>query len=721
MKKIIRLYIVGMITLIYASESVHSAEMETFWVWIALFALGIIGIAILFLSSTQMLKTQKLHREMIEKQLNMEQNQNLLITNMSEDIRNVAKQALEKNNHIMTNNHELLGNKKNLVNVENRLLSVTNDLIDFLRLKSKKIQIDNEEFNLNNVLNEVSGSVCSHFIGKNIELIFDINTNVPRLLVGDSLHLGQILNSILEHTMQQLSTEELKLEISMYNTFENKIELQFQFSDTGKGMSVEQLEGLFCPYYDEESSSYQGLGLFVAYELVSMMNGELSAQSVVGKGSIFTLTLPFNVVDKSDKRFYHLPEKVLSAKKVFIVDSNYNSALAIKKMFSYFKHEVKVLSKEEFIKNMPNLAPYDIVILNEGLFNHRLVEYLNKVKTGKELKVIALNALLKANENSFVDDVIDIYLFKPLNQERILEMIVGMYDVNVSFLIEDEKRSGVQQVKTYKSHIVETKNIIQRSFNDFRGKSILIVEDNIINQKVLINLLKPSGMKITIANNGQEAVDLVKKGDIEFDLILMDINMPVMDGYAATQMIRLDHRFDGIPIIAFTALVLDSERQKMFNSGINAFLPKPLKIGKLYTAFAMYILESNIIQDQNKGESNKTEIIFKGLDVKKGIGYANSSKALYLEVLKEFNAAYGQSAQVFKKLVNEHRYEQIKMLCIDMRGLTGTIGAQDMQILISEIHQCIIYNKQELLQSFIEKYENKMHILSDSIDQYIKS
>jgi len=718
MKHKVWIFIVGMVTLAGAKQSVSLENTETFWMWIALFALAFIGIMILFVSSRQTMKIQKLHQDMLEKQLDMEKNQNVLLTNMSENIHNIAKQALEKSHQeIIQAENQYLTKEEVLENVENRLLTVTNDLIDFLRLKSQKVEIINEKFNINNVLNEISGSVCSSFTGKNTELIFDINNNVPRYLIGDSLHLGQVLNSILDHIMEYFSGDEVKLEISMFNTFREKIELQFQFTDTGGGIGTEQIEALFTPYYDEDKGVYVGLGLFVANELVTMMNGELSVQSIIGKGSTFTLTLPFDIEVTKDKRVYRLPENIFKEKKVFIVDNNYNAALAIKKKFAYFKHEVKVITQNDFLRYMPNLTSYDIIVLNESLFNMRLVEYLRKIKTAKELKVIALNALIHSDKNNFVDEIIDVHLFKPLNQERILEMMIDMYDIKIPTAFNQEKESSVVQAKIHKGHIIGTKNVTHAHFKDFKGKNILIVEDNLINQKVLINLLHQSDIHISVANNGQEAVDLVKGSKVEFDLILMDINMPIMDGYTATQMIRLDSKFDAIPIVAFTALVLESEIRKMFNSGINTFLAKPLNIGKLYTVFAMYLTEKPISEIMYIEDEVYEQ--YDGLDMKKGVAHANNNEALYMEVIKEFDIAYGESAEVFEKLVSEHRYEQIRMLCVDLRGLTGTIGAFDMHALIMEIHQCLLYNKKELLPNYIEKYKFEMKMLSKSIQKAI--
>lgn len=713
--------IIGLSSIGYAQSS-SATNVEIFWIWVALFTLGIVGIIILFFNSQQTQKMQQLHKSILDKQLEMEKNQILLLTNMSENIHDMAKQTFETRHQVIDKVSKSFKNKENmLANVENRLLDVTNDLIDFLRLKSKKIEIVNEEFNINNVLNEVAGTICSQFSGSQVELIFDIDKNVPRRLVGDSLHLGQTLKSILEHIMDQEDIDEVKLEISKFDTFEEQVELQFKISDVGRGLDTEALENLFIPYYDEETSTYAGLGLFVAHELVHMMDGKISVQSIEGKGSIFTLSLPFNVVEKSNQRMYRLPEKVLIEKKVFIVDSNYNSALSVKKMFAYFRHEVMVLSQEEFMKNIPNLTPFDIVVLHESLFSVRLVEYLKKIKMGKELKVVALNALLQSDKKSFVHEVIDTHLFKPLNQERVFEMIVNMYNIKVPSYMEEEHQDDVKQIQIHKKDMIETKGITQHSFKAFSGKNILIVEDNVINQKVLISLLHHSGMSISIANNGQEAVDMVKERKIEFDLVLMDINMPIMDGYTATQMIRLDKKFDGLPIVAFTALVLDSEIQKMFNSGINAFLSKPLNIGKLYTALSLYLSDTAADVPKEKTIEPKEEMTYDGLDITKGIKRASNSEALYFEVLKEFNTAYGKSDEIFVKLIQEHRYEQVKMLCVDMRGLTGTIAAEDMHALVTEILQQILYKKFDLLVNFKERYIFELKKLRRSIDKYISA
>ncbi len=711
----------GLAVGVYAGDLISSDTMDTFGIWVAMFSLGIVGIIILFFSSKQMNKIQEMHANVFKKQLEMEKNQAEILTTMSENIHNIAKEALEKSTEAMEKMNVNMNSESNdVIKVEDKLLNVTNDLLEFLRLKSRKVEIVNEEFNLNNVLNEISGSVCSNYNGSHVELIFDIDNTVPRLLVGDSLHLGQILNHLLENRLSVLNNEELKLEISIYNTFEDKVELELQLIDNGAGMTQDEVDSLFMPYYDEVSSQYIGLGLFVAQELVTMMNGELSIHSNLGKGTSFTLTLPFDRVDASNKRKYRLPEKVLTDKKVLIVDSSYNSALAIKKMFAYFKHDVKVLSQEKFLEAMPKLTSYDIVVLNEELFNIRTIEYLEQIKKEKEIKVVSLSSLLSDQAHSNENDLVDRRMYKPLNQERIFEMIINMYELHITPTL-DEIVGTSKKVLTYKSTILETNYIEQNSFSVFKGRNLLIVEDNVINQKVLTNILSQSGMNMTIANNGLEAVKLItQQGKSTFDLVLMDINMPVMDGYTATQKIRYEKKFDSLPIVAFTALVLDSEIEKMFNCGINAFLAKPLNIGKLYTALAMYLLDMpNEYNDKNMQVPVPAEIL-PGLIVAKGISHAASSEALYMEILSEFAEAYGKSDKVFEKLIHEHRYEQLKMLCLDMKGLSGTIGAKEMNEEVGKVQKLLLYKSHEQLPAHIDSYRTELKQLIKSINLYLK-
>ncbi len=708
----------------YGAQSMDEVISETLIVWIALFLLAGVGITILFIASQQMTNIKRLHQEIFQKQLEIEEKQNSFLVNMGERILDATNEVTSYWNQL-SEDFKTLPLKQTLakaIKVENSLLSMTSDLISFLRLKSKKLEIIEEPFNINNVLNEITGSLNAQFSKTNTELIFDIDNNVPKKLIGDSLHLGQILENLIENAIEMTPHGEVEMHLSAYKTSESKAQLQFQISDTGSGINPERLKRYFDPYYDEMQKEYIGLGLFVAKELTELMGGTLTIQSIVGKGTIFTVFLPFRIADPENRRQYRLSEKELSEKKVLIIDKHYNAALALKKLFAYFRHDVKVISSDEFLYHIPNLSDYDILVLHEDLFTVRMVEYLKKIKSNNEIKVIGLSSLFHPVKNSLADDIVDIRLKKPLSQERIYELIIDMYQWTTGESIEEsaggDRRKNPLAVAVHSAPIAETKNISRENFADFNDSTVLIVEDDLINQKVLVSILGKSSIEIRIANNGKEAVEMVASEINIFNLILMDINMPIMDGYEASRRIRSLGRFDDLPIVSLTALVLDSEVQKMYQSGINAFLPKPLNIGQLYTIFKLYIGIKPNNKDAYVGRIAVDQKI-DGLDVRLGLKYTANNEALYLEILKEFFEAYGESGALFKRMVDENRLEQLKKLCLDMKGLTGSIGATEMHRQVDEIYRLFIYNYQHMLPDYVKLYQKELSRLNKAIQAYI--
>jgi len=659
----------------------------------------------------------------------MEKNQNDLLTNMSENIYDIAKDAIKNRSRVLNEPDErsLENVLAKVINAENALLDMTNDLIGFLRLKSKKVEITNEKFNINNVLNEIAGSLSMHFKESDTELIFDLDSDIPRYLMGDSLHLGQILSNLIEYSMLNTNEGEIRLEVLMFKTIEGKSEIEFKIIDTGRGMTPAKMETLFEPYYSDEAKEYVGLGLFVAKELTTLMNGKIAVDSIVDKGTTFTVVLPLDIVESANEKEYILCEKTARKKKVLIADANYNSALAIRNMFKYFEYDVNIVSETDFNIDNLHLTEYDIILLDDKLFTPKIVEYIEKTvdyldNIGKEhtLKVVSLNSILHNTANSLADDVADRKLKKPLTQERIFELLTDLYQADIPKNLPIVGKVENNIAFTHQEALEEVENIRREHFADFSGSSLLLVEDNLINQKVLVNILDKSGIKITIANNGLEAFNLVTSEEQYFDLVLMDINMPVMDGYTATEKIRKTGKFDDLPIVSFTALVLDSEIQKMYNCGMNAFLSKPLNMGKMYSAFELFLdINMTSVRPELPEEEPVKEI--DGLDIEAGIQYANGNSAIYMEVLNEFLEAYGESGTAFEKLVKENRSEQIKMLSLDMKGLTGAIGAKDMFNQVNEIHKLFIYNNQHLLPKYVEGYQKELERLKKAIKKYMDS
>ncbi len=547
----------------------EKTDNTDYGLWFALFALAMIGIVYMFLSSEQIRRLKREHQRMRTKHQELEQKQHEALSSMGENIQIIAKET-------MIHTHELAEKVKEtpfyrdvekVMSNENELLDVTGDLVKYLRLKSKKVVIQNEVFNFNHVLNEVAGLLNTKYKQNDIELIFDIDKEVPRLMFADSVHMGQILINLLEYFIQNSKNREVKLEVISVQGLKEELKLEFKIDADVK---IEDKETLFDSYYDEESRRYVGLGLYVSKELTYLMKGELLIKESGNEGTSLIFTLPIEDKNK-EKRKYRLPNKSLVAKKILIVDHNDNAALATEKLFAYFKADVTVLSEEKFKKKIPNFALYEIVALSNTLFNSKVLETLKEIKKTQDIKVISLDNLFTSHK-MILSKEIDISLKKPLTQEYVFDTLVELYDKEWI-----ERSMNRPLLSVYREMFKETEHITLESFSHFKDAHILIVEDNMMNQKAIADILEKSELKLSLAKNGKEAVDLLRDTEEKIDTVFTDINMPLMDGYSATEIIRKNHRFDSTAIIFLTALASEHEIEKMLESGMNGYLSKPLQ------------------------------------------------------------------------------------------------------------------------------------------------
>ena len=705
---------------LYANTASRELLSDTVMVWIALFALATVGIVILFVSSMQMSKVKKLHTEMLKDKKAFEEYQNTFLSDMGEDIHDLAQETRKEREQVISvvKQTPLEEHFSKIAASESKLIDTTESLIEYLRLRSKKIKIKKETFNINNMLKDTLGTLHHDFSGIQTELIFDMDYNVPKNLIGDALYVGEILTALLRYSLQSTQQGEVKLEVSVYQSFASEKELQFKITDTGNGTDESTLRTLFLPKYHDTKKGYEGLALFVAKELVDLMHGDLVAQSTEGRGNTFILTIPFTVSDSKEKRKYRLSSASMIERDVLIIDNSYTSALTIKKMFSYFRHRIKVVPGADFKQTRPYMEDYDIIVIEKSLLSDETVNYLERIKEDQNIKVIAIDNIFNPSEISGrISLIVDHYIGKPFTQEQIFEAIVDMYHTDIDSLVNTKIRSG--KLRVIHEHFVNMSGVTINSFGDFKGKKILLVEDNLINQKVMQNILGRPGVILVIAGNGEEALHILHERAEEFDLVLMDINMPIMDGYMATQMIRENDQYDHLPVVALSALVLENEISKMFRSGVNGYLQKPINLGQLY--HALYIF---LNKDSETNNRKKTAVTYpmvddiKGLNIKKGLANVNDNIALYKELLTEFVAAYKDSPKFLQNLYSGEHYQGMLAFCIDMKGLSGTIGAYEVSRIIEKMHASLLGREYETISSFVAEYKKEMENLVEVINSY---
>ena len=256
-------------------------------------------------------------------------------------------------------------------------------------------------------------------------------------------------------------------------------------------------------------------------------------------------------------------------------------------------------------------------------------------------------------------------------------------------------------------------NIKSSDFSLFKGSHILLVEDNLINQKIVQNILKKSGIKISIANDGQEALEMLSIERESIDLILMDISMPVMDGYEATKIIRQNLIYNTLPIVTFTAFTQGAEIKEMFYLGANSHITKPLNIGQLYTVFLTYL------SNKRRKVSLLEELKIDGLDIKYGISLANNDVFIYKKALFDFVVAYKVTIHSMPRWIEKEESKRIMQTCSKMGIALKRIGAYELEDMVFRMKKIYIYNTEHRIEEFKEQFPLKLTKLISNIEQYL--
>ncbi len=692
-------------------------EKEDSSLWIALFGLAIIGILYMFLSSDQIRRIKDSQRQMKEKYKILEEKQHRVLSSMGENIHTIAQETINHTNKLVEKSREtaLHDEIKQVMHNEHELLDVTDDLIKFLRLKSKKVVVQNEIFNLNNVLNEVIGSLHEIASKKRAELIFDIGKSVPQYILADSSHLGQIFVNLLEYYLQQSKDARVYFSVEVLAGFAEQMRLKCKIMGD---VTIEDKENLFDAHYDDANRRYIGLGLFVAKELIELMEGEIVIQTYGGR-DIFEIILPIEEASK-DKRQYRLPKKEIMQKHALIIEKSYKEAKVLQNRFTYFKIDAAIEKASYLIQEEASLYKYDFIVIDRDLLTQKIIDIFKTIEREKSTpQIVIIENLYKHYSKKNTGTWVKTTIQKPFSPSHIFETLIDLFDPNAKVQTLQYQEKGNKELPIHRKNFEFEPDMSLEKFNKFSGKGLLLVEDNLINQKVIEGVLSKSDMNIYIANNGAEALDILKEKKQEIDIVLMDINMPVMDGYVCTKSIREESCYAQIPIIALTALVAEHEISKMFDLGMNGYLSKPLKVEQLYTAMKIFLGESNSKKHTEKEKNNIPDSL-PGLNIQAGMINMQENQIFYREVLKEFMDAYADSDSTLEMYIAEKRYGQARILCLDMKGLTETIGAEEMFNVVSEIHKYLtLYHHIDHADNYIGKYRKKLEELKSSIRIYL--
>lgn len=488
---------------------------------------------------------------------------------MSHEIRTPMNAIIGMSQILMDDNKLLSHQMKNVKTINrssNMLLGIINDILDFSKIEAGKLTLENISFNLNMILDYLADMISLKTKEKNLELIFDINYNVEKNFIGDPLRISQILLNLLSNSVKFTEEGSIALYVREVTNSDKESYIQFEIKDSGIGIKEDRLNTLFQNYTQADNDTSRkyggtGLGLSISKQLSTLMNGKIWAESEYTKGTSFFVNLRLEKDTNKSKRKYRLPSKELINKKVLIIESREKSAHSLKYMLGYFHLNITNFSNINDAKEHLKNNKFDILFIDENLFDKKSIDTIN-------LRNIDKIVIIK----DWIDNQSDInnedfdkysYLKRPFNQQMLLEIIMNLYNYKNSKTVkkDDYTKDDLKQLGKHK---------------------ILIAEDNLINQRVMKGLLLDTEIEIVFANDGQECIQILNENKYPYKLILMDINMPKLNGYEASKKIRENSINNDIIIIALSADISTEDIQKSKDSGMQGHLSKPINIKALY-------------------------------------------------------------------------------------------------------------------------------------------
>jgi CheY-like chemotaxis protein len=469
---------------------------------------------------------------------------------------------------------------------------------------------------------------------------------------------------------------------------DEKITLQFSLRDTGIGMTAEQAARLFQPFMQADSSTTRryggtGLGLTISKRLVKMMGGKIWVESEPGRGTTFSFTANFGLGKEKAKRRFK-PSRDLRGMKVLVVDDNATSREIFQKMLESFSFEVTfAASGKEGLAELEKASEnesFELVIMDWKMPGMDGIEASKLIKNHKGLSKIPPIILVTAYGREEViqqaEEVgLEGFLLKPVSASMLFDTIMQAF--------------GEEVPET--SRIVQKNEQKAETLDHIRGANVLLVEDNEINQQVAKEILEGAGLIVTLAADGQEGVNAVKEKN--YDTVLMDVQMPIMDGYTATREIRKDARFKELPIIAMTAHAMAGDAEKSLEAGMSDHVAKPIDPDRLFTTLQKWIKpiekraqvqQSEVSLEQPESDKaitaeNELPESLSGFDLADGLKRLQGNKRLYRKLLLCFASDYKAVAKEIRQALDAGDFDQAHSLVHNLKGLAGNLAAMDLQ------------------------------------------
>jgi CheY-like chemotaxis protein len=556
------------------------------------------------------------------------------------------------------------------------LLFIINDILDYSKVEAGRLELDAVDFRLEQVLENVADLFNVRAEEKGLEMVFDVAPEIPQLLVGDPLRLGQVMNNLVGNAVKFTEQGEVHIKVVSMTRQPDSVTLGFSVRDTGIGMSNEQVARLFQAFTQADGSITRrfggtGLGLTISKRLVNLMGGEIAVESEAGKGSTFSfaIRLPISrhaVIERSPTD--------LRGMRVLVVDDLDISRRVLRELLGAWGFQVtEAASGQEALEllleraNLPGQA-FELVLLDwkmpemDGLMlTQRIHEQVGSQALPKLPVIIMATIYSKEQLLQEAHEIqLDAVLTKPVSASGLFDTIIRI-------------QGGHIPEKTYSND----PDLLEQT-SAIHGAQILLVEDNEINQTVARDLLERMGLEVTVASQGQEALEALQQES--FDAVLMDLQMPVMDGFEATRRIRAQARFKELPVIAMTAAVLLKDRDACYAAGMNDHVAKPILPQNLMDVLLKWIKPVERAGSvSHRDNAIRQDVLLPaqlpGFDLEQVLALLGGNRALFKSLAIQFSEQFAETSTEIGKLIQSGSITTATALAHQIKGAAGNLGA----------------------------------------------
>jgi PAS domain S-box-containing protein len=584
------------------------------------------------------------------------------------------------------------------------LLGIINDILDFSKIEAGKLDVEDTEFRLDHVLEDLCSVVSQKAHDKNLEFLIAPPNDLPPNLIGDPLRLGQILINLVNNAVKFTDRGEVLVTVAVEEKLADRVKVRFSVRDSGIGMTPKQRAKLFQAFSQADTSTTRkyggtGLGLSISKRLVEMMGGTIWAESEPGAGSTFHFTGWFGI-GSEDKRKRFIPD--LAGIRALVVDDNAQAREILTETLRVFALRAdSVSSGEDAVREIAaaeSTDPYRLVLMNlhmpgmDGLQASRIIKRHDRLHHIP--KIVMVSEFGREDVRTQAEEIgIDSYLLKPVTQSLLYDTLVDLFGFG-----EREDRGSAERRD-------------ESTVHDATGIRVLLVEDNEINQQIATELLETAGAIVTVANHGGEAVKILTDGDQPpvFDVVLMDLQMPEMDGFMATKLLRGDPRLQRLPIIAMTAHALVQERQRCLDAGMNDHVSKPIDPDNLFSTLMRWAnpVPKQAVEPQPSVASitePDTVVLpeITGINLAEGLKRVAGNRRLYRDLLKQFVAKQGDAATQISAALESGNTKLAERIAHTVKGVAGNIGIKEVQSLAQKLEKALRGGEGRVLALLVE-------------------